>query len=121
MSVRLAEAERTLRSAYDAFNARDIEAALKVMHPDVDWPNAWEGGRVLGHDAVRDYWARQFGAISSQVEPQAFSEEPDGSVTVEVRQVVHQAQTGSLLSDELVRHRYRLQDGLVARMDVLES
>jgi hypothetical protein len=26
------------------------------MHPEVDWPNAWEGGRVVGHAAVRDYW-----------------------------------------------------------------
>jgi hypothetical protein len=36
-------AEQTLRSAYRAFNTRDIEAAVELMHPDVDWPNAWEG------------------------------------------------------------------------------
>jgi len=40
------EAEQILRSAYKAFNARDIEAAVELMHPDVDWPNAWEGGRA---------------------------------------------------------------------------
>jgi len=39
--------ESLLRSAYSAFNARDIEAALELMHPEVDWPNAWEGGRVM--------------------------------------------------------------------------
>jgi len=27
---------------YAAFNARDIEAVLAVLHPDVDWPNGWE-------------------------------------------------------------------------------
>ena len=33
-----------LEAGYDAFNRRDIEAALAGMAPDVDWPNAWEGG-----------------------------------------------------------------------------
>jgi hypothetical protein len=51
------------------------------MHPEVDWPNAWEGGRVVGHAAVRDYWDRQFAAISSKVEPEGFNQEPDGSIT----------------------------------------
>ena len=30
--------EQLLRRAYEAFNARDIEAAIVLMHPDVDWP-----------------------------------------------------------------------------------
>jgi ketosteroid isomerase-like protein len=114
------EAELVLRSAYRAFNARDVDAAIELMHPDVDWPNAWEGGRVVGRTAVRDYWKRQFAAISSKVEPEGFTEEPDGRITVEVRQVVHDARSGDLISDSHVRHRYRLVDGLVVRMDVLE-
>src|SRR5215218_1247521 len=65
------EAELFLRTAYRAFNARDVEAAVELMHPEVDWPNAWEGGRVVGRAAVRDYWKRQFAAISSHVEPRA--------------------------------------------------
>ena len=68
------ELEPVLRAAYRAFNARDAEAALRLMHPELDWPNAWEGGRVVGHAAVRDHWERQFAAISSNVEP--FTEEP---------------------------------------------
>ena len=116
----MSEAEETLRSAYRAFNARDVEAAIALMHPEVDWPNAWEGGRVVGRMAVRDYWNRQFAAISSKVEPQAFTKERDGSVTVDVHQVVHDAGTGELISDSRVRHRYRLEHGLVVRMDVLE-
>ena len=111
--------EDVIRAAYRAFNERDIDAALELMHPDVDWPNAWEGGRVSGRPAVRDYWTRQFEAIQSRVEPEAISEEADGALTVEVHQVVHDARTGDLLSDSRVRHRYRLEDGLVTRMDVL--
>jgi hypothetical protein len=115
------DAEALLRSAYRAFNARDVEGAVGLMHPEVDWPNAWEGGRVVGRAAVREYWNRQFAAISSRVDPESFRDEEDGSVTVDVHQVVHDAKSGELLSDSHVRHRYRLDGGLVARMDVLEG
>jgi ketosteroid isomerase-like protein len=113
--------EESLRRTYRAFNDRDIETALALMHPDVDWPNAWEGGRVVGTDAVRDYWTRQFAEISSRVEPESFTQEPDGSVTVDVHQVVHDANSGDLLTDSRVRHRYWFEDGLVTRMEVLEG
>jgi ketosteroid isomerase-like protein len=46
------DAEAPLRRAYEALNARDIDGALALMHPDVDWPNGWEGGRVHGHGLV---------------------------------------------------------------------
>src|SRR5215210_2990485 len=116
---RVGEPEPVLRSAYQAFNDRDIDAALELMHPDVDWPNAWEGGRVRGRAAVREYWERQFAAISSDVQPERFTSEPDGSVTVDVHQVVRDPRTRELLSDSRVRHRYRLEAGLILRMDVL--
>jgi ketosteroid isomerase-like protein len=119
--ARMLELELVLRTAYRAFNARDVDAALRLMHPEVDWPNAWEGGRLVGHAAVRDYWERQFAAISSSVEPERFTDEPDGSVTVDVHQVVRDARTHELLSDSHVRHRYRLDAGLIVRMDVLPS
>jgi ketosteroid isomerase-like protein len=109
-------AENLLRRAYAAFNARNIDRALAVMHPDVDWPNGMEGGRELGHDAVRDYWTRQFGLIDSHVEPESF-EEVDGKIVVEVHQVVRDLD-GALLSDQQVEHVYTLRDGLIARMDI---
>ena len=37
-----------LRAAYAAFNARDIDAALALMTPDVEWPRAFKGGFVHG-------------------------------------------------------------------------
>lgn len=117
----MAGTERVLIAAYAAFNARDLDAAIELMHAEVDWPNAWEGGRVVGQEAVLAYWRRQFEAISSRVEPRGFCEEPDGSVTVNVRQVVHDAQSGEMLSDSQVRHRYWLEDGLILRMEVEES
>ncbi len=41
-------AELLLRSAYRAFNARDVEAAVELMHPEADWANAWEASRYRG-------------------------------------------------------------------------
>jgi hypothetical protein len=114
-------AEQTLKDAYRAFNARDLESALALMHPEVDWPNGWEGGRVVGREAVGRYWRRQFEAISSRVEPQAFAAGPDGLITVDVHQVIHDRQSGKLLSDAFVRHRYQVENGLIFRMDVLEE
>jgi ketosteroid isomerase-like protein len=113
------QTEEILRSAYRAFNARDVDAAVELMHPDVDWPNAWEGGRVAGRAAVSDYWRRQFESISSEVEPEGFEHHPNGDVTVLVRQVMYDANSGEKLSEGQVRHRYRVEDGLIVRMDVL--
>jgi hypothetical protein len=73
--VAQSRAESILRAAYTAFNARDVNAALELMHPEVDWPNAWEGGRVIGRKAVAAYWTRQFESISSAVEPERFDHE----------------------------------------------
>jgi ketosteroid isomerase-like protein len=109
--------EEPLRGAYDAFNARDIERALVLMHPDVDWPNGMEGGRVRGHEQVRSYWTRQFGLIDSHVEPELFEARPDGSVAVRVHQVVRDL-SGAVVSDGYVTHGYWLRDGVVERMDI---
>jgi hypothetical protein len=114
----MAEHEQLLRRAYDAFNARDIEAVLALMHPDVDWPNGMEGGRVHGHAEVRDYWTRQFTMIDSHVEPERFSEDDWGRVVVDVHQVVRDT-AGNPIADQRVRHVYVIRDGLVERMDIL--
>jgi ketosteroid isomerase-like protein len=120
VSISSPQAGQLLRDAYRAFNARDIEAAVALMHADIDWPNAWEGGRVLGREAVADYWRRQFESISSRVEPEEFEHAANGEITVLVRQSVNDARTGEGLSEGFVRHRYRFSDGLIVRMDVLD-
>ncbi len=104
---------------YAAFNARDIDTILAVMHPDVDWPNGWEGGRVHGQQGVRDYWTRQWAAIDPHVEPVGFEVDSQGWVVVKVHQVVRDLQ-GKLLSDTMVKHAYQVEDGLIKRMEIGE-
>ena len=82
------------------------------MAEDVDWPNAWEGGRLRGREAVRDYWTRQWAAIDSRVKPLGFETRPDGRVAVAVDLIIDGNPAGR------VTHVYELRDGLVARMDV---
>ena len=111
--------EALLRRAYETFNARDIDGALALMHPDVEWPNGMEGGYVHSHDAVRDYWTRQWEIIDPLVQPLSFRAEPDGRVVVEVHQVIRDL-SGGVLSDRTVEHVYTIREGLVERMEIRE-
>lgn len=113
------DARELLRSAYAAFNARELETALHLMHGDVDWPNGMEGGRVHGHEGVRDYWTRQWKIIDPHVEPVAFQEEGDGRIAVSVHQVVRDM-SGALLVDQMIEHVYRVDDGLIRSMEIRE-
>jgi len=106
-----------LRAAYAAFNARNIDAALALMTPDVAWPRAFKGGFVRGPEEVRAYWTEQWSEIDPHVEPVAFHPEGGGRILVEARQVVRDL-TGSVLADERVGHRFSLQRGLIERMEV---
>lgn len=106
-----------LRSAYEAFNRRDAETLLAMMHPDVDWPNAVEGGRVIGRDGVREYWRKQWNTIDPHVEPLAFQDDKQGRTIVDVRQVVRDL-GGNILVDRLLQHVYSIRDGLIERMEI---
>jgi hypothetical protein len=110
--------QRLIRDLYASFNARDIEAVIAHLDPGVDWPNAWEGGRLHGHEAVREYWTRQFAAIDGRVEPQEVV--ADGErVVVTVHQTVRDLD-GQLQDDRVVTHTYTIRDDKIVRMDVTE-
>jgi ketosteroid isomerase-like protein len=106
-----------LRRVYAAFNRREIETVLAAMHSGVDWPNGMEGGRVLGKAAVREYWRRQFEVLDPLVEPQHFAPEADGRIAVDVHQVVHD-KAGKLVVDQMVRHVYQIERGLIRSMEI---
>ncbi|MGY1702249.1 nuclear transport factor 2 family protein [Geodermatophilus sp. SYSU D00766] len=110
--------DEVIRSLYRAYSAHDLDAVIDVLSPDVDWPNAWEGGRVHGRDAVRAYWERQWAHIRPSARPTTIRDRPDGSVEVTVALVVRDP-AGTLLSRTTVRHVYQFAaDGRVRRMDV---
>lgn len=106
-----------LRAAYAAFNARDIDAALAIMTPDVTLPRAFKGGFVRGPEEVRAYWTEQWKEIDALVEPVTFHPEEDGRILVDVHQVVRNLD-GSVIADERIGHRYTIEQGLIQGMEV---
>ena len=94
------------------------DAVLALMHPDVDWPNAMEGGREQrsrGRSAPTGRGSSRI--VRSDVEPELVETEADGRVAVRVHQVVANL-CGEPVSDGHVRQVYTLRDGLIERMDV---
>ncbi|HEY2582964.1 MAG TPA: nuclear transport factor 2 family protein [Mucilaginibacter sp.] len=109
--------QEIIKKAYTAFNQRDIEAVLSFFHPEVDWPNGWEGGYVHGHDEVRDYWTRQWKELNPTVTPVSFKVLENDMLEVEVKQVVKDL-SGNILFDDTVYHTYQFENGLIKRMEI---
>ena len=109
--------QELLIGTYRAFNARDIDTVLEAMHPDVNWPNGWEGGRVLGHQGVRDYWTRQWAEIDPRVEPVGFATDEQGHIIVKVHQVVRDLE-GNVIAEGMVEHIYLIEGGLIISMKI---
>ncbi|PWT94630.1 MAG: hypothetical protein C5B52_19575 [Bacteroidetes bacterium] len=106
-----------LKIAYRAFNNRNLAEALQTMKPDVIWPNGMEGGVVLGHEGVRNYWTRQWGMIDPHVDPIAFTKSDDGKIIVTVHQVVKDLD-GKVILDQQVTHTYSFANGLISSMEI---
>ena len=109
--------EDSVRALYEAFNDRDLDAVTAAMAPDVDWPNGWEGGRLVGRESVAAYWERQWAQIRPAMTVRRVSERPDGTVEARVRLVVRDP-VGALLDRSDVVHVYEFVGSLVRRMHV---
>jgi len=109
--------QELIKTAYAAFNARDIDAILQVMHPEVKWSRAWEGDYAAGHEELRAYWERQWKEIDPRVKPISFQKNNNGTLEVEVEQLVRDL-AGDLLFDGLVKHIYVINKGLIQQMDI---
>jgi nuclear transport factor 2 (NTF2) superfamily protein len=107
----------SVRALYQSFNDRDLDAVIAAMAPDVDWPNGWEGGRLLGRDSVREYWERQWREIRPTTTVRDIGERPDGTVAARVRLVVRDP-AGNVLARSDVTHVYEFVGPHVRRMTV---
>lgn len=106
-----------IAKAYRGFNDRNIDAVLSLMDANVKWPKAFEGDYVTGHEAVREYWTRQWSEINPKVEPILITERPDGKIEVEVKQLVKDLKD-TILFDGNVKHVYTIENNLITIMDV---
>jgi nuclear transport factor 2 (NTF2) superfamily protein len=117
MNSQMNDQEKSLARIYKAFNRRDTDTVLAAMHPAVDWPNGWEGGRVTGRDEVRSYWSRQWAVVDPDVVPISFEHRGDGRISVRVHQIVRDL-SGNVLNDGEVAHVYTFENGLIKTMDI---
>ncbi len=104
-----------LTRAYAAYNAQDVEALLACVSDDVDWPDG--ARRLHGKAQVRSYWTEQWTRTRTHDEPVSVSELGDGRIAVLVGQVVRSLE-GAVLSTGRFRHVHRIDDHLIARMDI---
>jgi hypothetical protein len=107
----------SIPAMYAAFNRRDADTVLAFMSEDVSWPKASEGGRVLGRQAVREYWTRQWADFDPLVNVLEVIDRANDIIAVKVRQLVKNLR-GNILSDTELWHVYTLTNGLIGRMDI---
>lgn len=113
-----------VKRMYERFNARDIDGVLEALSEDVMWANGMDGGHVHGHEAVREYWTRQWAMVIPNVTPLSFVDAPDGSIVVQAQQIIRDLEGKPLqdqthgLYDKVVGHVFRFQDAKVIRFDV---
>ena len=116
----MASTQELIAQAYAAFNRRDVDAALALMTDEVSWPKASEGGRVVGKEAIRAYWTRQWQEFDPHVEPIEIIELEGGKAEVKVHQLV-KSLAGEVLSESEVVHTHTIANGLIERMDLKEG
>ena len=112
--------QELISQAYSAFNQRDIDATLVLMSENVSWPKASEGGRVVGKQAIRDYWTRQWAEFDPRVDVLELVDHEMGKTDVKVHELVKNLK-GDVLSDTELWHVYTIANGLIERMDIKEG
>jgi hypothetical protein len=90
------------------------------MSTDVSWPKASEGGRVVGKQAIREYWTRQWTEFDPLVNVLDVINRESGVTDVRVHQLVKDRK-GNLLSDTELWHVYSFTDCLIDRMDIKDG
>jgi hypothetical protein len=112
--------EALISQAYFAFNKRDIDGTLALMTENVSWPKASEGGRVIGKQAIREYWTRQWVDFDPHLEVLEVIDNQNGKTEVKVHQLVKNLK-GDVLADVELWHVYTIQNNLIVRMDIVEA
>jgi hypothetical protein len=107
-----------LTRLYEALSRRDIPGALETLHADADLPDQLEGGRIVGHEALRAYWLGAFDLIVSESAVASFQPTSEDEGIVRVHHHVTGVE-GGLWTDSETAYRVWFRDGLIARMETV--
>lgn len=106
----------TIDALWPALTARDLDAVVALLHPDVDWQDNLNGGRRVGRDAVRAYLSEVMATVVIVSTPIDIMPSGPDRYLARVNHVVRN-QDGQLWGQEIVSHVLMLRDGLIVRMD----
>jgi len=100
--------------ALAALSAGNVDAAARMVHPDVMWPTV-SGETMRGREAFRAYWTRRLDTVAVSFTPLRF-DSIDGQVLVEVHEVTHSRIREETIGEYRALRRFRFRDGLIAEM-----
>jgi ketosteroid isomerase-like protein len=109
--------ERSVRVFSEAVTAGDLEVALEVCHPEIEFMSvlAVSGRRYHGHAGIREYFEDVASAWAEwRVEVHQIVPGPDGRVAIVMTMHVRGKESGAILS-ERTDHVWTLKDGRLLR------
>jgi ketosteroid isomerase-like protein len=115
--------ERSVRVFSEAVTAGDVEAAIEVCHPEIEFLSvlAVSGRRYYGHTGIREYFEDvAFAWAEWRVELHEIVPGPDGRVAIVMSMHVRGKESGAILS-ERTDHIWAIKDGLLFRNEPYRS
>jgi ketosteroid isomerase-like protein len=109
--------ERSVRVFSEAVTAGDLDAALEVCHPEIEFMSvlAVSGRRYRGHPGIREYFDDIASAWAEwRVEVHHIVPGADGRVAIVMSMHVRGKESGAMLSEQ-TDHIWTLKDGLLLR------
>jgi ketosteroid isomerase-like protein len=109
--------EYPVRAFAEAVTAGDVEAAVEVCHPEIEFLSvlAVSGKRYLGHAGIREYFEDVASAWAEwRVEVHRIAPAPDGRVAIVMSMHVRGKESGAVLSAR-TDHVWTLRDGKLLR------
>lgn len=116
----MTDREARITDLWTALNHQDFEAGLRLLHPDVDWQDIIDGGRLNGIAAVRAYWARINALLTSDSSPITYRLIGEDRIAARMLHSVRDKQ-GKLWTEEALTQAFTFRDGLIIRMDLEED
>jgi uncharacterized protein len=112
-----ARGEEPVRGFATAITRGDLEAALAVCHPDIEFLSvlAVDGRAYVGHEGIRQYFKDIVSAWDEwRVEVHRTVPAPDGRVIIEMTMHARGRESGAPWS-EFTAHLWTLKDGKLLR------